>query len=149
MDRYHIRLLLLGAAVFLTAAVIVIVVRSDRSHDLVLKIEPINAGDEITVFAGGAVATPGLYTLPAHARVATLLAQAGILETADQSTLQMAAELHDGQQVIVPVRAIGATQQPTSAPEPRPANLPPRPPRLSARLTSTPRLLSNLSRFPA
>ncbi|HEX3723471.1 MAG TPA: hypothetical protein VHV31_11805, partial [Nitrolancea sp.] len=64
VDRYHIRLLLLGATVFLAVAVIVIVVRSDRSHDLVLKIEPISASDEITVYAGGAVATPGLYMLP-------------------------------------------------------------------------------------
>jgi competence protein ComEA len=116
VDRYHIRLLLLGATVFLAVAVIVIVVRSDRSHDLVLKIEPISASDEITVYAGGAVATPGLYMLPAHARVATLLQQAGILDSADQSTLQMAAELHDGQQVIVPVRVAHATQQATSSP---------------------------------
>ena len=104
LDRNHIRLVVLGAVVAVAFATIVIVVRGNRSHDLVLKVEPINESGEITVYAGGAVATPGLYTLPLHARVATLLDQAGLLANSDQSALQLAAELHDGQQVIVPVQ---------------------------------------------
>jgi len=109
VDRYHIRLLFLGVVVALAAAIVVIVVRSNNSHDLVLKVEPISTSDEITVYAGGAVVNPGLYTLPVHARLATLLDRAGLLDSADEATLQMAAELHDGQQVIVPARGVTAT----------------------------------------
>jgi competence protein ComEA len=109
VDRHHIRLLVLGAFVALAVAIVVIVVRSNGSENLILKIEPITASDEITVYAGGAVATPGLYTLPVHARVASLIDEAGLLDSADQASLQMAAELHDGQQVIVPVRGSRAT----------------------------------------
>jgi competence protein ComEA len=98
----------LGAVVALAVATIVVFVRGNRSHELVLKVEPISASSEMTVYAGGAVATPGLYTLPLHARVATLLEQAGLLANADQTALQMAAELHDGQQVIVPARTATA-----------------------------------------
>lgn len=104
VDRNHIRLFVLGAVVALAVAAIVVIVRGDRSHNLVLKVEPIDAASEITVYAGGAVATPGLYTLPLHARVATLIEHSGLLTNADQTALQMAAELHDGQQVIVPTR---------------------------------------------
>jgi len=109
VDRYHIRLLMLGSFVAVAVAAIVIMVRAENSHDLVLKVEPISASDQITVYAGGAVASPGLYTLPVHARVATLLNQAGVLDSADSSAMQMAAELHDGQQIIVPLRVAGAT----------------------------------------
>jgi competence protein ComEA len=109
VDRNHIRLFLLGAVVALTVAAMVVFVRGERSHDLVLKVEPINESSEITVYAGGAVGTPGLYTLPLHARVATLLDQAGLLDSADQTALPMAAELHDGQQVIVPAQTAAAT----------------------------------------
>jgi competence protein ComEA len=108
VDRNHIRLFVLGAVVALAVATIVVFVRGNRSHELVLKVEPISASSEMTVYAGGAVATPGLYTPPLHARVATLLEQAGLLASADQSALQMAAELHDGQQVIVPARTATA-----------------------------------------
>lgn len=113
VDRNHIRLLLLGTAVALAVAATVVVVRGNRSQELVLKVEPIDGPGEITVYAGGAVATPGLYTLPLHARVATLLDKAGLLENADQAALPMAAELHDGQQVIVPVRQARAASMST------------------------------------
>jgi competence protein ComEA len=108
VDRNHIRLFVLGAVVALAVATIVVFVRGNRSHELVLKVEPISASSEMTVYAGGAVTKPGLYTLPLHARVATLLEQAGLRANADQTALQMAAELHDGQQVIVPARTATA-----------------------------------------
>lgn len=115
VDRNHIRLFVLGAVVALAVATLVVFVRGDRSHDLVLKVEPIDASSEITVYAGGAVATPGLYTLPVHSRVATLIEHAGLLTNADQTALQMAAELHDGQQVTVPERkATAASVVPAS-----------------------------------
>jgi competence protein ComEA len=113
VDRNHIRLFVIGTIVALSVAATVLVVRGNRSHDLVLKVEPINEASEITVYAGGAVASPGLYTLPLHARLATLLDQAKLLPSADQAALQMATELHDGEQVIVPIQRPTAASTPT------------------------------------
>jgi competence protein ComEA len=121
VDRNHIRLFVLGTCVALAVAATVVVVRGNRSHDLVLKVQPIDESSEITVFAGGAVSNPGLYTLPAHSRVATLLDQAGLLANADQATLQMAAELRDGQQVIVPVQKATVASEPTESAPTSPA----------------------------
>ena len=52
----------------------------------------------------GAVRRPGIYTLPESARTNDLIAVAGgALTTADLSQLNLAAALHDGQSVYVPV----------------------------------------------
>jgi len=108
VDRNHIRLFVLGVVVAVTVAALVVFVHGDRSHDLVLQVEPIAESSQMTVYAGGAVARPGLYTLPLHARVATLLDQAGLLASSDPAALQLAAELRDGQQVIVPKKSVAA-----------------------------------------
>ncbi len=60
----------------------------------------------VTVHVVGAVATPGVYSLPEGARVADAIAAAGgLLTTADEAALNLAARLEDGQQVIVFSRA--------------------------------------------
>ncbi len=105
MDRNHVRLLTIGGIIALAVAVIVVIVRGDRSRDLVLRVEPVNGSGEITVYAGGAVATPGLYTMPRGSRVASLIDQSGLVESADTTKLQMAAELRDGQEIIVPTQS--------------------------------------------
>ncbi len=110
MQISRIRLVTLGAIVALSVAVLVVIVRNDRSRDLVLKVEPVDAGDTITVYVGGAVAKPGLYSLPRGARLASALELAGTSGQADLSSVQMASELRDGQQVLVPGRT------PTPAP---------------------------------
>ncbi|HVX29668.1 MAG TPA: ComEA family DNA-binding protein [Nitrolancea sp.] len=128
MDRSHIRLLALGAVVAVAVAVTVVIVRGERAREIVLNVEPIDEANELTVYAGGAVAKPGLYTLPLHSRIATLLDQAGLLESAEQSGLQMAAELHDGQQVIVPTRqATDASLPPANTVAASPAESEPTP----------------------
>lgn len=106
MDRSHIRLLTIGGIIALAIAVVVVIVRGDRSKDLVLRVEPISGNDQITVYAGGAVSVPGLYTLQRGSRLAVLLDQAGLADTADVAKLQMATELRDGQQVIVPTQTV-------------------------------------------
>ncbi len=56
----------------------------------------------------GAVRRPGLYRLPQGTRVADVLARAGgLTRKADRSLVNLAAPLADGEQVIVPARAVG------------------------------------------
>lgn len=56
-------------------------------------------------YIGGAVAHPGLYALPANARLATLVRLAGgAARDADLCHANMAAPVHDGQTIRVPRR---------------------------------------------
>ncbi len=58
----------------------------------------------ITVYVTGAVKNPGVYTLPADARVYQLLQMAGgALPGADLVALNLASKLSDGQEVYVPL----------------------------------------------
>lgn len=120
MDAKQLRLLTFGGIVALVVAVLVVVMKGDRSRDLVLKIEPVTGNDQITVYAGGAVPSPGLYTLPRGSRVASLIDRSGLLDTADTTSLHMAAELRDGQEVIVPERStVALATNDTSIPTPK------------------------------
>ena len=67
------------------------------------------------VHVAGAVRRPGLYRVPAGARVASALALAGgPRPRADLTTTNLAAKVRDGQQVVVPVRgAAPAAARPT------------------------------------
>jgi|GEM_PF-379243 competence protein ComEA len=59
-------------------------------------------GGTITVYITGAVKHPGVYTLPAGARVYQLVqAAGGTLANADLAALNMATKLSDGQEVYV------------------------------------------------
>jgi competence protein ComEA len=69
---------------------------------------PIYRGSNIQVYVVGAVKHPGVYTLPADARVYQLLqAAGGPLPNANLVALNMAAKLSDGQEIYV--AAIGET----------------------------------------
>jgi competence protein ComEA len=63
----------------------------------------------LVVYACGAVSHPGVYELPAGARVADVLALAGPVAKADLASINLAARLTDGQQVVVPLK--GAVAQ--------------------------------------
>ncbi|MGI9950836.1 helix-hairpin-helix domain-containing protein [Moorellaceae bacterium AZ2] len=56
----------------------------------------------ITVHVAGAVERPGVYQLPAGARVSEAVQLAGTLPEANPHALNLAAPLQDGQQVVVP-----------------------------------------------
>jgi competence protein ComEA len=57
----------------------------------------------LTVYVSGAVATPGVYTLPAGSRVdAAVQAAGGFLPGAEQESINLAKPLEDGQQIDVP-----------------------------------------------
>jgi competence protein ComEA len=62
------------------------------------------------VHVAGAVRRPGLYRLPAAARVAEALQRAGgPLPRAALTAVNLAARIEDGQQVVVPAAGAGAT----------------------------------------
>lgn len=59
---------------------------------------------QVTVHVGGAVAAPGVVTLPDGSRVADAVAAAGgVTADADPGGLNLARVLQDGEQVLVPV----------------------------------------------
>ena len=64
---------------------------------------PVVEATTIVVHVSGCVASPGIVELEAPARVAAAVAGAGgALRCADLSGVNLAAELHDGQQLVVP-----------------------------------------------
>jgi competence protein ComEA len=78
---------------------------------------PASAGERLYVHVAGEVRDPGLYRLPPGARVGAAIDRAGGIERrADLSAVNLAAELQDGQQVLVPTRASGAAPAATTPP---------------------------------
>jgi competence protein ComEA len=64
------------------------------------------AAPSVVVHVVGAVRRPGLYHLAQGKRIADAVARAGgLTRRADQSAVNLAAPLADGEQVVVPVRA--------------------------------------------
>src|SRR5262245_35457507 len=61
------------------------------------------SGRDVVVHVAGAVERPGVYRLPAGARVTDAVRRAGgFAPGADQDAINLAARLADGQQVVVP-----------------------------------------------
>jgi len=88
----------------------------------------------VRVAVAGEVARPGTYDLPPSARIEDAVQRAGGLSVeADDSHLNLAARVTDGQRIVVP-------RQP-SVPDPRPASSPPPAPdaAVGAQTTATPR----------
>ena len=86
-------------------------------------------GGRVVVHVAGAVRDPGVYRLPAGARVDDAVGRAGgATRRADLGGLNLAAKLEDGRQVLVPERAprggVAAAGAGTAAPaEGQPLNL--------------------------
>ena len=59
----------------------------------------------VTIHVGGAVISPGVYSLPARSRVVDALELAGgLVEGADPNAVNMAEELEDGNSYVVPLQ---------------------------------------------
>ena len=72
--------------------------------------------ETVVVDVSGAVLRPGLVTIRPDGRVADAIAAAGGASVgADLGTLNLAAPLHDGDHVIVPLAGLSGTPVPTEA----------------------------------
>lgn len=75
------------------------------------------SGGDVVVDVTGAVAKPGVYRLPEGSRVEEAVQRAGgATGKAELDSLNLAARLADGQQVVVPERVPGAPPGAPSAP---------------------------------
>ena len=67
------------------------------------------SGDDVVIDVAGAVADPGVYRLPAGSRVNDAVKRAGgATGRAEVASINLAARLTDGQQVVVPARVKSA-----------------------------------------
>lgn len=90
--------LLIGAGVVLAVAI-----ARDRGDAPPIVIRDPLAGGSVAVDVSGAVVEPGVYTLPADARIMDAIAAAGgATADADLTGLNRAARVRDGQAVVVP-----------------------------------------------
>jgi competence protein ComEA len=80
------------------------------------------AGGRLVVHVAGAVRQPGVYRMRAGSRVDDAVTRAGgPRRRADLSALNLAAELEDGRQVLVPLRAATGAAAPVAGGAPTPA----------------------------
>jgi competence protein ComEA len=88
-----------------------------RNPPPIVIMDPI-ARTEIVISIEGEVVLPGVYTLPAEARVNDAVSAAGgFTNKADTSELNLAARIEDEQQIVVPAReAARSDASPVSAP---------------------------------
>jgi competence protein ComEA len=120
--RWQAVLWLIGG--LLAAGILYLVAGGPRGEAITLQAPPTPA--PLLVHVVGAVAQPGLYSLPTNSRVEDAIqAAGGLLPEAAAQALNLAAFLQDGQQIYIPARA--PTTSPsitftTPQPEPPPSN---------------------------
>jgi competence protein ComEA len=86
---------------FLAAGIIWLAAARPRGEAVTLL--PSATPGELTIYINGAVATPGLYTLPVGSRVDDAVkAAGGSLPGAEMTNINLATELTDGQQINIP-----------------------------------------------
>ncbi len=85
----------------LAAGIIWLAVSPSRGEEVILL--PTATPGLLTVYVSGAVATPGVYTLPDGSRVeAAVQAAGGFLPGAEPSNINLAMLIEDGEQINVP-----------------------------------------------
>ncbi len=95
----------LGVVIGLLAAGVIWLAASQPRGQAVTLL-PSPTARSVTVYVSGAVATPGVYTLPKGSRVNDVIQSAGgFLPDAEQEGINLAAMLQDGQQLDIPVRS--------------------------------------------
>ena len=109
-----LRIPLGGALLGLLLVMLIVNVHGRLTDETLIAIAPLaspTAGN-VTVFVGGAVRQPGLYTLPQGERIeAALAAAGGLADDADPEGLNRALRLRDEAQIVVPRRG-----EPTATP---------------------------------
>ncbi len=85
----------------LAAGIIWLAVAPARGEEVIML--PTATPGLVTVYVSGAVATPGVYTLPVGSRVeAAVHAAGGLLPGAEANNINLAMVIADGQQIVVP-----------------------------------------------
>ena len=109
----HILYVLIGLmAGFALAAVLLIVSRMPAGQPVALEPAPTQAPIVIQIM--GEVVKPGVYSMPDGSRVQDAVdAAGGLLADADTGSLNLAARLEDGQQVIISISGSALTTTPT------------------------------------
>ncbi len=92
-----------GVLIGLLAAAVVYYAVSSRPRGQAVVLLSTHTPGMITIYITGAVATPGMYSLPDGSRVvAAIEAAGGFLPGAEQENINLATPLEDGQQIDVP-----------------------------------------------
>lgn len=113
---------LAGIVLALLAVGSVLLLRGRGEHETLIAIQQPTDGQVVTVFVGGAVAQPGVYTLPRGERVdAAIVAAGGFASDADPDAINRALRLRDEAQIIVPRKGEPRAAPTSQAPGTRPA----------------------------
>jgi competence protein ComEA len=97
---------------FVLAAVLLIVSRMSPGQPVTLEPAPTQAPIVIQIM--GEVVKPGVYSMPDGSRVQDAVdAAGGLLADADTGSLNLAARLEDGQQVVISISGSALTTTPT------------------------------------
>ena len=97
-----LQLILLGILLGLMAAGTILIVAAPP-RGVPLSLAPMPTLEPIMVHVDGAVASPGVYSLPPGSRVLDVIETAGgLTETANSQSVNLARLLHDGEQIYVP-----------------------------------------------
>ena len=92
-----------GVLIGLLAAGVLWLLINSRPKGEAVTLLPTSTPGTLTIYVSGAVATPGVYSLPDGSRVsAAIEAAGGFLEGAEQSNVNLAKQLEDGEQINVP-----------------------------------------------
>lgn len=103
-----------GALLGVLLVMLIVNVQGRLTDETLIAIAPLASptSGNVTVFVGGAVRQPGLYTLPQGERIeAALAAAGGLTDDADPEGLNRALRLRDEAQIVVPRRG-----EPTATP---------------------------------
>ncbi len=100
----RIKDLVLGVLFGLLSAGLILLVARPRPGEAIL-LRPPPTHKPLVVNIDGAVAAPGVYTLPLHSRViAAVEAAGGFTEDASPGSVNLAAALEDGSQIYIPAK---------------------------------------------
>jgi competence protein ComEA len=92
-----------GVLIGLLAAGILWLLINSRPKGEAVTLLPTSTPGMLIVYVSGAVATPGVYTLPEGSRVAEAIeAAGGFVGGAEQDKVNLAQQLEDGEQINVP-----------------------------------------------
>ena len=116
----HVLVVVLAALAAGVSAFVAVLLLDQRSGSTIVIQDPI-AETEIVVWVGGAVEKPGVYTLPAGARLNDAIEVAGgFAARADTSTLNLAERLDDEARIEIPHTIQSVEKQTNGSPVPLP-----------------------------